>query len=62
MQSEELKPHEGNHVRITLVDGTKKRGYLFGVGYEGVTLMRKGAPYRWRASQVKSIRKVRKFF
>lgn len=57
MLAEDLKLYEGKHVCITLVDGSRVKGYLRGVGYSGVTLMSRhaGVDIR-RCSYIKSIK------
>lgn len=56
IQEADAKAHENSHVTMTLVDGTTVKGYVSGVGYQGLRLMVKGRETEWRFSAIKSIR------
>ncbi|MEJ8671899.1 hypothetical protein [Streptomyces sp. NBC_01614] len=47
--------HANTHVTLTLVDGTKVKGYISGVGYSGLRLMVKGQTSEWRFSSIAAI-------
>jgi hypothetical protein len=51
----DAKTHENTHVTLTLVDGTKVKGYISSVGYSGLRLMVKGQITAWRFSSIASI-------
>jgi hypothetical protein len=52
----DAKPYENQRVTLTLVDGTKIKGFLSGVGYAGLRLMVHGSerPYGFR--MIKSVK------
>ncbi len=57
MKQDEVSPYLGKHVVIHTIDGAWVRGFLQGVGYAGVTLMRGGHRYRGpRLADIVSIR------
>jgi len=55
IQESDAKAHEGSKVLLTLVDGTKVKGYLAGVGYAGLRLMVRGVTTEWRFSAIAAI-------
>ena len=52
----DAKPFENSKVLLTLVDGTKIKGYLAGVGYAGLRLMVRGVTSELRFSSIRSIK------
>ncbi|MFE2823484.1 hypothetical protein [Streptomyces sp. NPDC059271] len=52
----DAKQHENRHVTVTLADGTKIKGYVSGVGHQGLWLKVKGSEAEWWFSAIKSIR------
>jgi hypothetical protein len=51
----EAQTHTNTHVTLTLVDGTKVKGYLATVGYQGLRLMVHGRTSEWRFSAIETI-------
>lgn len=58
MKQDEVSMYLGHHVVIHTIDGARVKGFLQGVGYAGVTIMRGGHRYRGpRLADIVSIRK-----
>jgi hypothetical protein len=51
----DAQAHANSHVTLTLVDGTKVKGYISGVGYSGLRLMVRGQTTEWRFSSIATI-------